>query len=278
LKERWEDLKKNILINPQGNRVRFVPIVPNNVSRNTLPSNLPRNLLFKPFIPKHMINNNPSKDNIDITQFKNEKENKNTSPINHMETPLYPTRFNMNSHKSVSLQISQKQQEIQLNTSASFVEKCNMNSLENSLPKLPLRTIWTNDNTSRDFKCTLPLKNNSLKKPFSPSLNCMSQTMENTNYVLKSKFQNKSQVLPSPLNTINNSKFLKSYSVSTTQSQKLYPIAENTNTSFFTSDIEKSSVACQNISSLESNTLKYINQPFNTDNIWKDYPYQSPKM
>lgn len=273
MKERWEDFKKNVSINPQGNRVRFIPIVPNNVNRNTLLSNSPKKLLLKPYIPKYMADC-PSKDNINTMQFQSDKENKNTMPVPYMKTPIYPTRFNMNlCHKSVSLQISQKQEIQQLNTSTSFVEKSNMNSLENSLPKLPLRTIWTNDNRSKEFGCTLPLKNNSFRKPFSPGLNCSSQTMQSTNYEQKSTLQNKTQILPNPLNTINNSRFFKSsHSVSATPNQKLYPIAENMNTSFFTPNIEKPSTAVQNMNSLESNSLGYINQPFNMDDIWKNYP------
>lgn len=280
LKERWEGLKKNISINPQGNRVRFIPIVPNNVRRNLLPPNTSKSLLFKPFIPKYMTIC-PNKDNVNTTQLQDDKENKNMMPVNSVKTPHCSTRrFNINSHKSVSLQISQKRQETQdLNTSTSSIEKFNLNSLENSLPKLPLRTIWTNDNRSKNFGSTLPLEINSFGKPFSPNLNCLPQNVQSTNYVQKSKFQNETSVLPNPMNTTNNSRYSKSYSVSTAaQNQKLYPITENMNTSFFTSDDEKSSTAGQNMNLLELNSLNYINQPFNMSDICKNYHCQSPRI
>jgi len=182
LKGRWEDLKKNISINPQGNRVRFVPIVPNNSNQrvNVLPPTSSKSLLFKPFKPKH-INNYPSKENFNL--FKNsDKEYKNISPVTHMETPPYASRFNMNNQKFVDLQFSHKQQEVQhFDTSNSLVEVCNMNALENTLPKLPLRTIWTNDNSSKDFGCTLSTKIHAFKKPFSSNLNCLSITKQSTN-------------------------------------------------------------------------------------------------
>lgn len=274
LKERWEDLKKNISINPQGNRVRFVPIVPNNANRpNALPPPISRNLLFKPFIPKY-ITNCPGKENINLTQHINDKETKNM-PVAHYEPTHYQPRFNMKNNKSVGLQFSRKQQEVKnLNTSTSFVDNYNMNALNNSLPKLPLRDIWKNDNSTKDFGCTLPQKNHVFKKPFAPERNYLSQTVPSTNYALNSKFQNKtSQLLPNSLNTTKSSQYFKpSYSLPVSQSQKSYPITDNSNTSFFTSETELlSSATYQNINTLEQNGYNYINQPFSMDDIWKNY-------
>lgn len=267
LKERWEDFKKSIIINPQGNRVRFVPIIPNNVNHHKLPSNSSRKLLIKPFIPKYMVDC-PNKDIINIVQQHNDRENKNLMPATYTETPINPAIFNKNLHqKSVSLQTSQKRQEIQqLNTSTSFIDKFDMKSLENSLRKLPLSTIWTNnDNRSKEFGCTLPLKNNTFEKPYLPDLHFSSQAMQGTNYEQKSTLQNKTQVLPNPLNTINNSSyFISSNPLTTTPNQNVYPIAENMNTSFFTSNIagQSMSTASQNMNYLESNSSSYINETY----------------
>lgn len=279
MKERWEDLKKNISINPQGNRVRFIPIIPNNANRpNVLPPTQLRSLLFKPFTPKNT-SNYSSKENTDLMQLNIESENKNM-PVGIMENPHNPARFNTNNYKSVSLQYSHKQQEVkQFNSSASFVGKCNMNALDNSLPKSPLRTIWSNDNTSKDFGCSLSLKNNVLRKPISAELNCLSQTTQSTNYAQKSTlFSNKtSQVLPKQLTTVNNSRYLKS--LPSSSDQKLYSTTENMNTSFFTSDNEKSSSAIgQNINDSEPNILSCSKQPFKMDDIWENYHYQLSKM
>lgn len=273
LKERWEDLKKNISINPQGNRVRFIPIVPNNAKRPNVLSPTPlRSLIFKPFTQKN-ITNYTSKENTNSVQQKIERGKKNM-PVTNMENSHYPTRFFTNNYKSISLQ--QNQQEIkQLNSKTSFVGKCNMNALDNSLPKLPLRTIWSNDNTSKDFGCSLSLKNNASRKPVSTGLNCLSQTTQNSNYALKSTFSNKtSQVLPNLSTTFNNSRYLKSSSVSSSSSQILYSTTENMNTSFFTADNEKSSLATdQNINVLEPNTLSCSKQPFNIEDIWGNHHY-----
>jgi len=277
LKERWEDLKKNISINPQGNRVRFVPIIPNNNNQrvNVLPTTLPKSISFKPFKPNH-IHNCFSKENVNLTQHKNDdKEYKMIAPVTLMDTTVCPPRFNMNNQKLVGLQLSQKQQEVKkLNTLNSFVDKYNMNELENSLPKFPLRTIWTNDNSSKDFGCTLPTKVHTFKKPFSSNLNCLSTTKQSTNYMLNSRYQNESQVIPTITNNISTSRYFKSsYS-----GQKLHPIVENMDT-FFTVDNEKlSPVIGQNINTLEQYSLGCINQPFNMDDIWKDNQYQPPRM
>lgn len=286
LKERWEDLKKNISINPHGNRVRFVPIIPNNSNQriNVLPPTSSKTMLFKPFKPNH-INDCPNKENVNLAQHKNnDKKYKSFSPITHMETPLHPSRFNVNNpvnkEKFVGLQFSKKQQEVKkLNKSNSVVENCNMNELENSLPKLPLHTVWTNDNSSKDFGCTLPTKTHSFKKPFSPNLNYLPTTKQSTNYMLNSKFQKQSQVIPHLMNKINSSRYFKSsYPLSASLEQKLHPLAENMNKSFFTMDNEKQSpVTGQNINTLEQYS-GCINQPFNMDNIWKDYQCQPPRM
>jgi len=282
LKERWEDLKKNISINPHGNRVRFVPIIPNNSNQriNVFQQTSSKSLLFKPFKPNH-INNCPSKENVNLAQHKNnDKKYNNFAPVTHMETPLQPSRLNVNNQKFVGIKFSQKQQEVKkLNTSNSVVENCNMNELENSLPRLPLHTVWTNDNSSKDFGCTLPTKMHTFKKPFSSNLNYLSTTKQSTNYMLNSKFQKQSQVIPNPMSKINSSRYFKSsYPLSASLGQKLHPIAENTNTSYFTMDNEKpSSVTGQNINALEQYS-GCINQPFNMDNIWKDYQCQPARM
>ncbi|XP_060852513.1 uncharacterized protein LOC132930589 [Rhopalosiphum padi] len=197
------------------------------------------------------------------------------APVTLMDTTVCPPRFNMNNQKLVGLQLSQKQQEVKkLNTLNSFVDKYNMNELENSLPKFPLRTIWTNDNSSKDFGCTLPTKVHTFKKPFSSNLNCLSTTKQSTNYMLNSRYQNESQVIPTITNNISTSRYFKSsYS-----GQKLHPIVENMDT-FFTVDNEKlSPVIGQNINTLEQYSLGCINQPFNMDDIWKDNQYQPPRM
>lgn len=281
MKERWEDLKKNISINPQGNRVRFVPIIPNNSNQriNVLPPNSSKSMLFKPFKP-NLINNCPRKEN-NLTQHKdNDKEYNNSTPVTHIET--HPSRFNVDSQKFVGLQFSQKHQEVKkLNTSNSVVENCNMNELENSLPRLPLRTVWTNNNSLKDFGCTLPTKIHTFKKPFSSNLNYLSTSKQSTNYVLNSKFQKQPQVIPNPMSMINSSRYFKSsYPLSASLGQKLHPIAENMNTSFFSMDNEKPSapVTDQNINTLEQYSLGCINQPFNMDDIWKDHQCQPPRM
>lgn len=282
MKERWEDLKKNISINPQGNRVRFVPIIPNNSNQhiNVLPPTSSKSLMFKPFKPKH-INNCPTQENVNLAQLQNyDKEYKNIAPVAHMDTPLYPSKFNMNHQKSLGLQFSQKQQEVKkLDTSNSFVEKCNMDALENSLPKLPLRTIWTNNNSTKDFGCTLPSKIHTFKKPFSLNLNCLSTT-QSTNYMLNSKH---SQVVPNPTSMVNNSRYFKSsYPLSASSGQKLNQVLENMNTSFFSVGNEKlSSATGQNVNTLEQHSFgcTSFTQPFKMDDIWKDdYQCQPPRM
>lgn len=274
LKEKWEDLKKNISINPQGNRVRFVPIVPNNVNRlNTLPSTSSRGLLFKPFIPKH-ITSCASKENMSLVQYKNDNENKNIMSVTPVENLLHSAKFNT---KNFIPQHFQKK-EVNLNTSTSLVEKCNMNLLENSLPKFPLRTIWTNANNSKDFECSSSFKNKAFRKPCLSNLNCSSQTVQNTNYVLKSKFQN---TISDPLNTVNVSQYFKSpFLISKFTDHKLHPIPENMSTSFFSTDIDNLTLATggQNLNTLEKNSLSSSNQTLNLDNIWKNYQYQSPKI
>lgn len=281
MKERWEDLKKNISINPQGNRVRFVPIIPNNINRpNALPPSSSKSLLFKPFIPKHM-SNCLSIENHNSTQHNNYEEDKdNLSVVTHMETLHYPSKCSMKNHNSVSLQFSlQPQEGNKLNT---LTEPYNMNELKNSLPKLPLRTIWKKDNQTNNFESILPSKNHSLRNPFSPGLHLPSQTTSTTNYVLKSKFQNKAQVLPTSRTTINNASCYKSsYLVPTSPNPKLFPIPENdnTNSSFFTSDNDKlSSTIGENINILEQNSFNFINHPFNLGDIWKDYRCQPPRI
>lgn len=234
-------------------------------------------MLFKPFIPKNIANYS-SKENNKLTQVKNDQENKNIMPITHLETSLHSIKIDTKSPKLISQQFFQKHHEPKsLNTSTSFIEKCNMNALENSLPKYPLRTIWTNDNSSKDFGCTLPLQNNAFKKQISSTLNCSSQTMQNTNYVLKSKIKNEIQ---DPSNLTNVSQYLQSsISLSKFTDHKLHPIPENMSTSFFTSDVDKlSSAINQNVRTLESNSLNFINHPFNMDDIWKNYHCQSPRM
>lgn len=284
LKVRWEDLKKNISINPQGNRVRFVPIVPNNINRfNALPpSSPPKSLLFKRFIPKHMTNCS-SKENINSTQLKNDQENKNISSDCSSDSLHYAAKFSMKNYKSASLQFSQYSQEKNKHTtSTSFTENSNMNVLKNSSPKLPLRTIWNKDNRTEDFKSILPSKNNSTRNPFSSDLNCLSQTISTTNYVVQSKLLNKAHALPNSLTTVNNPKYFKpSYLVSPTLDQKLYtiPEEESTNSSFFTSDNDKlSSTSDENINILEQNSFNFINHPFNIGDIWKDYRSQPPRI
>lgn len=285
MKERWEDLKKNISINPQGNRVRFVPIVPNNVNRlNAFPPNPPKSLLFKPFIQKHMIKC-PSKENMTSTHdHKNDQENKNTLSVTHVESYFYPAKFNIKKHKSVSLQLSQHSREENiLDISTSFGEKCDINVLKNSLPKLPLRTIWNNPNNhnrTNDYEYTIPSKNNLIKNSFSSSLNYLPHSVPAANHAFKSKLQNKSQVFPNPVTTVNNSRYIKSsYSVSTPPNQKLYPIPENEdpNSSFFTSVNDKtlSSNIGENINILGQNSFNCINHPFNIGDIWKDYRCQN---
>lgn len=268
MKEKWEELKKSISINPQGNRVRFVPIVPNN-RLNSSPSNSSGRLLFKPFVPKHIAICS-GKENINSIQHKNDVGNQNITPVSHGETSLYPLRPCLKNPRSVSLQVSQSLQELKINTSTSF-EKCSMDALENNLPKIPLRTLWTNDNNSKKFEKTISLKNNTFRKPFMlPSLNCSSQNTPSTNYVLPSKFQNKEQVLPTS-NPVMNSRYFKSYSLST---------SENLNCSFFTSDIEGSSASSHSVDSLEQNSSSCLNKPFNIDDIWKNSVSKSqlPKM
>ena len=200
MKEKWEDLKKNISINPQGNRVRFVPTIPNNSKQriNALPPTSFKSISFKPFKPNH-INNYSSNENVNLTQHKhNDKEYKNIVPVTPMVTS-HPSRFNVNNQKFVDLQLPQKQQEVkQLNLLNSLEENFNINELENSLPRLPLRTVWTYDNSSKDFGCTLPTKLHTFKKPFSTNLNCSSTTKQNTNYIVNSKLQKQSQVIPNP--------------------------------------------------------------------------------
>lgn len=282
MKERWEDLKKNISINPQGNRVRFVPIIPNNSNQriNVLPPTSSKSMLFKPFKPDH-INHCPRKENVNLTQHtNNEKEYNNFAPVTHMETPVHPSRFNVNDQKFVGLQFSQKQEVKKLNKPNSVVENCNMNELENSLPRLPLRTVWTNDNSLKDFGCTLPTKIHRFKKPFSSNVNYLSTSKQSTNYMMNSKFQKQSQVIPNTMSKINSSRYFKSsYSLSESLGQKLHPISENMNSSFFTMDNEKTSpVTGQNINTLEQYSSGCINQPFNMDDIWKDYQCQPPRM
>jgi len=281
LKERWEDLKKNISINPQGNRVRFVPIIPNNNNQriNVLPPTSSKSMLFKPF-KQNLINSCPRKENVNLTQHKNnDKEYNNFTPVTQMET--HPSRFNVNNHKLVGPQFSQKRQEVKkVNTSNSVVENCNMNELENSLPRLPLHTVWTNDNSLKDFGCTLPAKIHTFKKPFSSNLNYLSTTKQSNNYnMFNSKFQKQPQVIPNPMSKINSSSYFKS-SYPLSLGQKLHPIAENMNTSFFSTDNEKSSapITGQNINTLEQFSSGCINQPFNMDDIWKDYRCQPPRM
>lgn len=285
MKVRWEDFKKNISINPEGNRVRFVPIAPNNINHfNPLPpSSPPKSLLFKPFIPKHMTNNCSSKENIYCTEPKNDQENKSTSSDCSQNSPHYAAKFSMRNCKSASLQVSQYLQEKNKhNSSNSFTESSNMNVLKNSSPKVPLRTIWNKDNRAEDFKCFLPSNYNLIKKPFSSDLNCLSQTIPTTNYVVKSKFPNKAHVLPNSLTTINNSKYFKpSYLVSPSRDQKLYTLPEDgsTNFSFFTSDNDMlSSTIDENINILEQNSFNFINHPFNLGDIWKDYQCQPPRI
>lgn len=193
-----------------------------------------------------------------------------------MSEPYFNSgRVDVQSSKPVGPQISQKHQNIKcLNTPTSFFDKCNMNSLEDSLPKFPLSTIWTNNNSVKDFARTLPLQNNIFKKPFSLDVNFTPHTAQNTNNVLKSKFQNKTQ---DPLNFINISRYFKS-SFSHSMDQKLNSIAENTNASYFTSLNDESSTDInQNGNSLESSSFSCINQSFNM-NIWKDDQFQPPKM
>lgn len=219
--------------------------------------------------------NCPGKENINLTQHNNDKENKNV-PHTHKETSFYQTRFNMKNIKSVSLQHLKKPQEVKNFNTSTFVEKCNMNALEKSLPKLPLRDIWKNDNSTKDFGSELPLKKNTFKKPFFSDLNNLPQTIQSTNYALKLKFQNNaSQLLQNSLNTTNNTRYFKpSLSQPIPSSQKLYPLTESSNTSFFTSETEiLSSATNQNINTLEPNSFRYINQPFNMDDIWKNYRY-----
>lgn len=237
--------------------MRFVPIVPNNVSRlNTLPQHSSRSMIFKPFIPKHMANisnSTSSKENINYILRNNYKENHNVLPSTQ-------PRFNMKNPRSISLQVSHKQQEVKANVSASFVDKCNMNLLGNSLPKLPLHTIWTN-NSLTDFE---PPKSDPFRKLFSSNLNCSSQIIQNKNDAPDFKFQNKIPISP---NTFNNSRYFKlPYSP---PGPKLYPIAENMSSSYFTSDFETSFSTGQNLDPFEMNSFG-INQPFNMD-IWKNY-------
>lgn len=273
-KEKWEDLKKNISINPRGNHVRFVPIIANNVNRpNAMPptSTSSRKLLFKPFIPKH-ITNYTSKENVNLTQQQNDRKNENIMTINHMKTH-YPTKFNMSIPNSVNLQFSQNKHDIKKpKIPTSLEDKFNMIPLKNSLPKLPLHTIWTS-NSAKDFGCTLPLAKNAFRKQFPSNLNCMPQAIQSTNHVMNSEYQTQTQVQPKPSTTINNSRFLKTkYSLSTPSSRKLYPITENMNTSFFTSDIENPSPASgMNSNTLIPNSLNCVNQPFNMDSIWKNW-------
>lgn len=285
MKVRWEDLKKNISINPQGNRVRFVPIAPNNINRfNPLPPSLPpKSSLFKPFIPKHLTNNCSSKENINSTQLKNDQENKTTLSDYSQDSSHYAAKFSIKNCKSASLQFSQYLQEKnKLNTSTSCKENSNISVLKNSSPKVPLRTIWNKDNSTEDFKCILPSKHNSIRKPFPSHINCLSQTIPITNNVVKSKILNKAHVLPNSLTTMNNSKYFKpSYLVSPSLDQKLYTIPENesTNSSFFTSDNDKlSSTIDENINILEQNSFNFINHPFNLGDIWKDYRCQPPRI
>jgi hypothetical protein len=255
LKERWEDLKKNFSINSQGNRVRFVPIIPNNTNRlDVLPPNSPRSLLFKPFIPKHMTKST-SVENINVTQHTNYEKSQNTIPVNSCQkSPIYSVKSNKKHHKCVGPQVSQQKQNIKNpNTSVCSVDKLNMNTLDNSLPKLPLHTIWINDNVSQDLRCTSTIKNNTLRKPFSSGLNCLPQTIHS---VPKSNFQNKTQVLSNLSNTVNNfGSFNSLYLLPSSSSHKTYSLPKNTNTSFFSSDNKKISSAsdCLNI-----------------DDIWKD--------
>lgn len=281
MKERWEDLKKNISINPQGNRVRFIPIVPNNAKRpNVLPPlNPSRGLLFKPFIPKH-ITICPNQGNMNLLKHSNDNENKKITPV-QIETPCYPARFNVKDCKSVSLQISQKQHEVKklVSSSISSVEKCDINLSENS--KVPLRTIWTN-NSLNNFECNLTSKNNAFGKPFSSSLSCLSQTIQSTSFGVKSKIQSKApQVFPpNTKNILNNSRYIKSsYSLFTSPGHNLYPIAENT--SFFTSETENASSCAfgQITNTLEQpNPLSCIKKPFNIDDIWKNNQFQPPRV
>lgn len=255
MKERWEDLKKNFSINPQGNRVRFVPIIPNNANcLDILSPTSPRSLLFKPFIPKHM-GKCSSVENINLTQQTNDEENQNTIPVSSCQkSPVYSAKFNKKNNQFFGLQVSQQQQKIKdPNTSTCFVDKFKMNALGKSLPKLPLRTIWTNDNVSQNFMCTAPSKTNTLRKPFSSGLNCLLPTVQSTNYVPKSMFQHKTQVLS---NSSNNSRYSKSsYLLPSYSSHKSYSIPKNTCTSVFPSDHEKISSTYGSL---------------NIDDIWKD--------
>lgn len=258
LKERWEDLKKNFSINPQGNRVRFVPIIPNNSNRlDVSPPTSSRSLFFKPFIPKHMVKCS-SVENINSTQHKNDEEIQNTIPVSLCQkSPIYSTKFNKKIHKFVVPQNLPKQQNIKNpNTSTSFVDKFNMNALANSLPKLPLNTIWTNDNVSQDLRCIVPLKTNTLRKPFQSGLSCLPPTIESKNYIPKSRFQNKTQVLSNSTNILNNYRYFNSsYFLPSSSSHKSYSISKNMNTSLFASDNEKMCSASGSI---------------NIDDIWKD--------
>lgn len=263
--------------------MRFVPIVPNNIKCfDALPPSSNKSLLFKPFIPNHMTNC-LNKENINLTQLKNDQENKNTSSDCPQDSTHNAAKLSMKNCKSVSLQFSQYLQEKnKLNTSISFSENSNMNVLKSSSLKLPLHTIWNKNNRTEDFKCILPSKNSSIINPFSSDLNCLSQTVPTTNYVVKSTFLNKTHVLPNSLTTMNNSKYFKSsYLVSPSLDQKLHtmPESESTNSSFFTSDNDKlSSTIGENINILEQNSFNFINHPFNLGDIWKDYRCQPPRI
>lgn len=255
---RWEDLKKNISINSQGNRVRFIPIISNNANRqNETPPNSLNRLMFKPFIPKHMVSYTNQK-NSNLTKYQTDKENQNLT-VSQTEVPLHLSRCNTKNHRSVSLQISQRQQEIKnLSTSISILEKCDINAVENSLPKVPLCTIWTNDNNSNNLRHSSS-SNNTFKKPFSyPNTNYLPQNVTSKNYVIKTKFQDETEVTKNSLNTINSYRYFPPSFMS--QSHKLYPSNININTSFLTSEIEKiNSATDQNVNDLELNSSSYRN-------------------
>jgi len=259
-----------MLKNPHGNRVRFVPIAPNNANRvNSAPPPVSKPLIFKPFIPKH-ITICANKENINTTKFKNVKETTNNIPITRVETPQYSSKFNMENSQHVNLTFSQKQQELQnTNASTSFFETSNYNG--NNLPTFPSATICRNDNNSTNVGYNLQSKNNAFIKPNSSDLNGSSQILQNTtNYGLQPKFQNNIQ---GPLNTANNSQFNPSFLV-----PKLPPIVENAN-NFGTSGRENAYLATnQNVNTtLEPNSFNCINQTFNMDEIWKDYQFQPKK-
>lgn len=196
----------------------------------------------------------PSVENINLIQHKNDEKIQNTIPVNSHQKSIYSTKFNKKNHKYVDLKVSQQQQNLKnTNTSTCFVDKFNMNSLENNLPKLPLRTIWINDNVSQDLRCATTLKNNTLRKPISSDHNCLPPTILS---VPKSKSQNKTQVLSNLSNALNNSgSFNSLYLLPSSSNHKTYSVPKNTNTSFFSSNNEK---------------LPSASDCLNIEDIWKD--------